>query len=531
MPRLLAFTCLLLAALSVKGQPVNLLERYPTKLTAGDAAPDRARPCKFTDADVFRVSQFRLEAGQGLRVETGPADLGIGHCQDGAVWAVVLPQAAGKLTSQATNGPEAVAHVWLRFHPREINRLFPPETVLAGGQTDRAPQMRAIANFKFGSSWHAGTNAMIPEPKDLTVDMDTEGGPRRFFAVDTEAGAARYVAAFEKRSVKLPPAITPDLARKAFDQLWEAFDKDYAMFVLRPEVDWAKLRGQFRPPALASKSTPEFASVCAEMLRPLRDLHVWLTVAGGNVPVFNRPRSSNANPSAHRAILGGLNEAGRGVRWAVTADRIGFIAIYGWDNPDVPLRCQEALEQMRGTRGLIVDVRLNGGGSEPQSGQFAGRFLKKEFVYACSQFRNGSNRTNLTQRSERKVAPRGPWRYDRPVVLLIGQRCMSSNESFIAMLSGAPEVTTMGDRTCGSSGNPKIVNLPLEMTVSVPRWIDYLPDGTPLDERGFQPQVRFEPKPGAFEGERDDLLTAALERLRQAPLPEKPIEGPAFDRQ
>jgi hypothetical protein len=59
----------------------------------------------------------------------------------------------------------------------------------------------------------------------------------------------------------------------------------------------------------------------------------------------------------------------------------------------------------------------------------------------------------------------------------------------------------------------------------VPRWIDYLPDGTPLDGRGFQPQVPFKSSPGAFDGERDDLLTAALDRLRKVPLPEKPIEA------
>jgi len=73
-----------------------------------------------------------------------------------------------------------------------------------------------------------------------------------------------------------------------------------------------------------------------------------------------------------------------------------------------------------------------------------------------------------------------------------------------------------------------ILELPADITVSVTRWIDYLSDGTPLDERGFRPQVVFKPKPEGFAGERDDLLAAAMERLRQTPLPEKAIDGPRF---
>jgi len=317
------------------------------------------------------------------------------------------------------------------------------------------------------------------------------------------------------------------LATEAFDNLWQTYDREYALFVLRPEVDWSKLRDEYRPKALAAKSSYEFAAVCADMLKPLRDLHIWMSVAGANVPVFNRPRASNANPSAHRRILGNLNQS-RDLQWTVTDDKIGYLAIYGWNDQDLPNRCHEVLEQMRETRGLIVDVRLNGGGSEDLALEVAGRFLSRPFVYAFSQYRNGPAHTNLTEKIPRSVSPKGPWRYNRPVVLLIGQKCVSSNESFIAMMSGDPDLTTMGDHTCGSSGNPRMLNLPLDITVSLPRWIDYLPDGTPLDERGFRPQLTFDPKPGAFEGNRDDLLTAALERLRNVPLPEKAIEGPAF---
>ena len=70
---------------------VDLLKRYPTELTGGDASADRARPWQFTEGDVFRVSRFDFEVGSELRIETGPVDLGIGHCVDGAVWAVLIP--------------------------------------------------------------------------------------------------------------------------------------------------------------------------------------------------------------------------------------------------------------------------------------------------------------------------------------------------------------------------------------------------------------------------------------------------------
>jgi len=508
---------------AVRGR-ADLLQRYPTKLTAGDTRPDQARAWDFTEDDVFRVTQFRLEVGKELRLDVGPADLGIGHSVDGAVWAVLIPRASGTLTSRRIN-QEIISHVWLRFHPKEITRLFPPETVSAAGATNLLAQMRVIANAKMNSSWQAGGRALIPEPKDMTVDVDTKDGPRRFFGVDTEAQTVQYVDAFENHPVRLPPALTSELATSAFDQLWEAFDQKYAMFVLRPEVDWASLREQYRPKALACKSTYEFAEVCADMLKNLRDLHVWLTVAGSSIPVFNRPRSANANPEAYPVILGGLHQTGR-VAWAITTNNIGFIAIFGWNDSKIPAECGEVLEKMRDTRGLIVDVRLNGGGGEPLAEKFAGRFLEKEFVYAWSQFRNGVSHTNLTEKIERRIAPRGPWRYNRPVLVLIGQKCMSSCESFIGMMTGDPEVTTMGDHTCGSSGNPEIAHLPLDMTVSVPQWIDYLPDGTALDEHGFQPQIRFKPAPGAFEGDRDDLLTAALARFSQLPLPDKPPISP-----
>src|SRR5436190_24014334 len=55
---------------------IDLLHQYPTKLVVGDTAPERARPWEFTGADIFRLSHFRFEVLNDLRIETGTADLG-----------------------------------------------------------------------------------------------------------------------------------------------------------------------------------------------------------------------------------------------------------------------------------------------------------------------------------------------------------------------------------------------------------------------------------------------------------------------
>jgi beta-lactamase regulating signal transducer with metallopeptidase domain len=192
---------------------IDLLERYPTSLTKGDAVPGRARAWQFTAEDIFRVSRFALEVGNQLRVQAGASDLGIGHCADGAVWAVLIPREDGKLASPIVTNQEVIAHVWLRFHPSQIKSIFPVETVSGAGSAGLEERMRAIAGAKMNSSWHAGNKVMIPEPKDLTVDVDTKGGPRRFFVVDKDAQKADYVAAFAGRGAgpAARPAYEPEV--------------------------------------------------------------------------------------------------------------------------------------------------------------------------------------------------------------------------------------------------------------------------------------------------------------------------------
>src|SRR5215469_10401035 len=189
---------LLLAITSASA--IDLLAQYPTDYVMGDTNPEHAQPWDFKPEDIYHVSQLNLSVGTNLTVTLGSADLGIGHCTNGAVWAVLIPREEGTLTSSVTTEKEAIANVWLRFHPAEIDRLFPPDTVTTDGAKGLEKAMRFVANAKIDSSWQSDSKALIPEPKDLTVYVDTKAGDHRFFMVDTQAKTAEYVAAFNRRS-------------------------------------------------------------------------------------------------------------------------------------------------------------------------------------------------------------------------------------------------------------------------------------------------------------------------------------------
>ena len=500
-------------------QRILLLERYPTTLTEGLTEPSQACAWEFSPDDVYELSKFDFEGDDGLRVKTGPADLGIGHCEHGAVWAVVLPRRRSQMVSSAARTVEEPEHVWLRFHPAYIGTILPPDTVRGPGDPTRFTRMQRVAVHKMRSSFHAGRRAMIPPPSIIVLDADTRAGLRRFFLIDRDADAAQYVEALANQTVPGTTPISAEDATQIFDKVWTTFDAEYPMFGLRPQVDWAALRQQHRPRASRCGNTYEVAQALADLLRPLRDRHIVVSAAGEPVPVYSSVRPLNANPQAAATILGELQEAPGDVRWTHTKDGIGYIVIPQWRHSMISGGIDDVLGQLEETRGLIIDVRLNGGGDERLAQRVAGRFATEPIVYAYSRIRNGPKHDDLSDLRPRTLEPCGPFPYTRPVIVLIGQRAMSSNESFIAMMGELPQVTLMGDRTAGSSGNPQPIDPGADVQVRMPRWIDYRPDRKPLDEVGIEPDVRFEAERAAFAGDRDDLLKAALERLRKSAAP------------
>src|SRR5262249_55550742 len=164
--------------------------------------------------------------------------------------------------------------------------------------------------------------------------------------------------------------------------------------------------------------------------------------------------------------------------------------------------------------GFLVDLREANGGNELLAQEIAREFCGKDAVYAKSKYRAGPGHEDFGPVYDR-VLKAGEKPYTKPVVCLIGPRAISSGEGFVQMLKCLPRVITVGARTRGSSGNPKPCELPgVAVTVWYSRWVDLLPDGTPIEGAGITPDIAVDAPQDAYK-EEDPTWDRAVEVLRK----------------
>jgi hypothetical protein len=504
-------------------QQIDFSHRY--RATLDYAEESRGYPWTCTAQDVWRLKEFSYALGNEFAVRLGPSQVVFGCHGTNVLWAVVIPDQPGLVVKAEQGRGEHITSIWMRFHPARVGELFPAAAVVGQGDAKARPPALRVAAHKMRGCWHAGNVPMVPSRNVITLDMETQEGRRRFFSLDTNSGKIEYQDFFRTRTVPPVKPLDPQAALTAFDQVWIAFDRQYAMFSIKPQVDWAKLRETYRPRAAAAKTNQELATVLSEMLDHLEDLHVYVQVDGQYVPGYNRPRPLNANWNAPASLIGPVTSIGRDLHWGRTRDGIGYINIHGLSDDSLPDAFDEVLGQMAETKGIILDLRFNGGGSEPLGCQVAARFLDRPRVYSLSQFRTGPKHSDLGPKQERVCGPDGPWHYVGPVIVLQGRKTMSSAESFALALAECPQATTMGDNTAGSSGNPRRVGTDCGIIVNLPQWIDMDPQGKPIDVVGVAPRVKIDTKPSDFGANRDPVLTAALDRLRARMKTEKAPPG------
>ena len=250
------------------------------------------------------------------------------------------------------------------------------------------------------------------------------------------------------------------------------YREHYAFFDLRG-VDWAAATERARA-AVDSSTTPgELFDVLSGLIAPLGDGHCHLeglgrTVSWGRVdpdpPASRRLRRFRS--LVDREYLDGEPlRACRGRLVAgVVADGVGYLRLDGmWGGPRRLERgLDRAFARLAGMRGLIVDVRFNGGGTDAYGLRLSARLVTARALAAVKEVRsNPGDPTELARVGELHAERTGRPGFYGPVVLLVSRHTASAAEVFgMSLLGREPGVTVIGERTEGAFSDVHESTLP-----------------------------------------------------------------------
>ncbi|HEX6811528.1 MAG TPA: S41 family peptidase [Planctomycetota bacterium] len=223
-----------------------------------------------------------------------------------------------------------------------------------------------------------------------------------------------------------------------------------------------------------------------------------------------------------------------------------------------------SMQTFRDTKGLVIDVRGNGGGTRdalrrlapyllpasgaPVVGNVAAVLLEKGRPAGPDALADRglwqadwsgwteAQRAAITQflcsfKPSWKL-PQGrfsPWHflvldradnpkafaYEKKVAVLIDRGCFSATDVFAAALGALPNVTLVGEATSGGSGRARGHRLGKSgLRLQLSTMASFRPDGVLFEGNGVVPDVAVQAEPGDLVGSADAVLRRALELLR-----------------
>jgi C-terminal processing protease CtpA/Prc len=274
-----------------------------------------------------------------------------------------------------------------------------------------------------------------------------------------------------------------------FDYLWNEVDKKYSYFELK-NIDWDETKKVYRAKISDDMSEEALFRVLADMLNELRDDHTNL-VSPFNVSRYNLPLREESNfrqRTIEEHYIPNYRITGAFIHDYLQSGEIGYVRYSSFMNAIDEASLDYVLSRYRFTKGLILDLRENGGGSIFNVPLLLERFTPQRTLAAYSITRNGPKRDDFSKKEPFYVGKHKGIAYTKPVMVLIDRGSYSATTFFALLTKVFPNIVLVGDATGGGGGLPNGGQLPNGWTYrfSVSQLLDlngnnYAEEGVPAD--------------------------------------------------
>ena len=301
-----------------------------------------------------------------------------------------------------------------------------------------------------------------------------------------------------------------------FEALWKILDENYCFFEFK-DIDWNEVHDRYKPQIIDTMNQYSLFNVLGNMLNELKDGHTNL------ISTFNMSRywdwyldyPDNFYPQLLDKYLGRDYSIAGGLKYRTFCDnQIGYIYYGSFSSAAAESSLDHIFFQFKECKGLILDIRDNGGGILTLSDRIASRFLEEKILTGYIQHKTGKGHNDFSEPHPVYLEPSSRIRWLRPVIVLTNRHCYSSANDFIQKVNLIPHVTTMGDRTGGGSGFPFNSELPNGWAVrfSSSPMLDVNKKHT---EFGIDPQYKVSITEEDLKKGKDTIIEAAIAHLQE----------------
>lgn len=222
--------------------------------------------------------------------------------------------------------------------------------------------------------------------------------------------------------------------------------------------------------------------------------------------------------------------------WRWLEDDIAYLGIHVFWDEGVVEQFRQIVPELRDrARGIILDVRLNGGGNSAFGDEIGSYFTEAAVpvmtwtspthvaafkAWGARRDHEGEYRLYgqgraVIEQVVHTLEPAPGESLSAPTVLLQSAYTYSAAENFVLVMKQMPQVTTMGTTTAGSTGQPLILRLPEGVFAGITTKRDMTPDGEDIVGAGLAPDVEVLDEVWAIAEGRDLPLERAVEHLRR----------------